>query len=316
MKQHFWNYVAAFYRKLNRMRSGENINITNWQVLGERENYNHPHLNYNSSFDKLIAHCYWCGDVGEKQLFSIKSFVYTQNMENFEVWLWLDEKSYIKALKNMELSKLSQRGGIKIKKWSIEQEIQGTPYSKVSWYFKGDRPLPCVGDDFRVVALYKYGGMYFDLDVMFCRDMTALFMREEFIYAWEQQPFANSAILFIRKGSHIAEQIARTVVRKKSSQPWSVFNYNNRNLKNLMVYPCYMFDPLWNGYIEGMPIKEFAEFFRPFDSDFQKSLDINSIKDFFPGIYAYHWHNCWKAEEYEDSYFGLFRKEVNQALES
>ena len=42
--------------------------------------------------------------------------------------------------------------------------------------------------------------------------------------------------------------------------------------------------------------------------------EINSYKDFFPGIFTYHWHNMWKKEIHEDSYFGLFNKEFDSLL--
>ena len=38
------------------------------------------------------------------------------------------------------------------------------------------------------------------------------------------------------------------------------------------------------------------------------------MRDFFPGSFAYHWHNGWKEPEHEASYFGLFNREFDQRL--
>lgn len=81
-----------------------------------------------------------------------------------------------------------------------------------------------------------------------------------------------------------------------------------------MVYPCCMFDPLWTGYKEGMPLRNFADFFKEFDTDFCKDERINSYKDFFAGIYAYHWHNQWSTKINKKSYFGIFNEEFDKLL--
>lgn len=81
-------------------------------------------------------------------------------------------------------------------------------------------------------------------------------------------------------------------------------------------YPCTFFDPLWGGYCDGMPFKEFADFFKEFGEGYDKDPNINSYRNFFPGAFAYHWHNKWDAEEVENSYFGLFNHEFNNILSS
>lgn len=309
---------GGYYQLKNAMRTGENTNIINWQMHGERMDYNLPKCDCQSTFTPVIAHTYWQGEVGEKQLFSIKSFLCTQQMENFEIWLWLEENSYEANLQNSALQRLVMMSNHKLvlKKWNVFLEIQSTPAENGKSYFRwSGKPLPFIADDFRIIALYKYGGLYFDLDVMFCRDLSPLLMRGEFVYAWEKQPFANNDLLFLHKRSALAECIIKKMIKEKSSQPWVVFHYDDLNLRFLTVYPCYMFDPLWNGYVDGMPIQDFDDFFREFSVVFKKDEKVNSFKDFFTGIYAYHWHNRWKSLTREDSYFGLFNKEFDMMME-
>lgn len=265
----------------------------------------------------LIAHTFWHGEIGAKQLFSLKSFICTQQIDCFEIWLWMDgDEFFNKALQNEELNRLNQLigGKIKLKNWKLKEEIVNTPFMSIKWYFRWDRILVALADDFRIIALYKYGGLYFDLDVMFVKDFHPLLMRDEFVYAWENQPFANNALIYLRQGSCLSNQIAKEMIKCKSSQPWRIFKYSNKSLSALMVYPCAMFDPLWLGHEEWMPIKEFADFFREFSDDFVKNDNIQSFRDFFPSIYAYHWHNQWKHEEFEHSYFGLFNHEFDCLL--
>lgn len=300
------------------MRLGDDKNIKNWRTVSPDATY----FNYNPkslpTLTPLLAHTFWHGELDEKQLFSIKSFICTQDMNKFEVLIWMDgDEWYKKALDNKELQQLIKlsKGKIKLKKWNFLEEIKGTPFQRIKWYFNWNKLLPAVADDFRIIALYKYGGLYFDLDIMFVKDFTPLLLRDEFVYAWEHQPFANSALLYLRQGSYLSQQLAKIMIRKKSSQPWALFQYKIKSLAPLMVYPCSMFDPLWTGYEEGMPLKEFEDFFQELNDNFIQNERIESYKDFFPGIYAYHWHNCWKVKVHQNSYFRMFDEEFNRMLE-
>lgn len=321
MKHRLWNFIGLFYsRIMNRMKCGDgDSSITNWNTIEPINCYNGYSTTEQPILSPLLAHTFWHGEISDKQLFSIKSFLCTQDMNLFELIIWLDgEEWYQKAVINPNLQELIRLSNNKIhlKEWNIKQEIKDTPFEKISWYFNWDRLLPAVADDFRITCLYKYGGLYFDLDIMFVKDFSPLLMREEFVYAWEKQPFANSALLFLRKDSYLTKQLAKIMIRKKSSQPWALFQYKIKSLSPLMVYPCCMFDPLWTGYQEGMPIREFEDFFREFSPVFRKSEQINSYKDFFPGIYAYHWHNAWKVDTYKKSYYGMFNDEFDRLLKT
>ena len=315
--QKIWNLIGKiFYLGVNRIKLGDNRSIHNWITIGDRQSYRQANIQALDGLRTLYAHTFWHGELNIRQMLSIKSFLCTQPKELFKLWIWLDgEEYYEKALKNEDLVELihSQKGRVQLKKWDLQKEIAGTPFEKISWYFRWERPLTAVADDFRIIALYKYGGLYFDLDVMFLKDFSALIMRDEFVYAWENQPFANNAIIFLRKDSYLCQQIVRQMIRRKSSQPWIVFRYKLKDLSPLMVYPCAFFDPLWTGYETGMPLKTFDDFFRQFSDEFPQT--VNSYRDFFPGAYAYHWHNRWNHPVFKDSYFGIFYKEFAEELQ-
>jgi hypothetical protein len=316
MNEHIKNIIKKFYNPRKDIKS----TYKNWNVLDCEELYlssvsNEQRLQYASMMEeKTIFHTYWKGTFSAKQAFSIKSLLCTQNLDNVEVWLWIDgdiddANPYLTELK----------GRIKIKQWCIDKEIIGTPFESIRSYFHtanssmSQKDLASQGDNFRILSLYKYGGVYFDLDVMFLKDFEPLLRGDEFVYAWEFQTYANSAILYLRKNSELAEYLVNKMIQKKSANPWILFNYTDKKLMRLRNYPCTFFDPLWTGYTEDMPYKEFSDFFRRFGNAFPQK-PIHTHKEFFQGAFAYHWHNQWKVEEYEDSFYGVFNHEFNQIL--
>lgn len=175
-----------------------------------------------------------------------------------------------------------------------------------------DHNLAARADAFRILMMHKYGGLYFDMDILFLRDLQTLFWGQEFVYAWEKQPYANSALMYFRKGSYITEHIVQKAVKRQSCLPWVLFRYGDKIMRYLRVYPCSFFDPLWMGYAEGMPLTRFEDLFC--DMDKVICQHVNSFKDFFPGSYTFHWHNLWNREIHENSYISLFEREYDQII--
>ncbi len=275
--------------------------------------------------EKTAFHSYWYGKVGRKQAFSIKSFLVTQNLERCEVILWLDISNGFDGYgRNPYLMPLLPF--ITVKAFDPKPEIKGTPWENsinlidhkkegADGRMEDGVDLAKRADAFRFIVLYNYGGVYFDLDVLFLRDFTDLLV-SEFCYAWEDQPFANSALLYLKRKSAIATYILQKSIRKRTVLPWVIFYYSDNKLKDLLVYPCAFFDPLWQGgdKLEKVPFKNLEAFFEPFGDKFTNQYAIKSHKDFFAGCYAYHWHNQWKKPEPENSFFGLLEAEFNKAL--
>jgi hypothetical protein len=57
-----------------------------------------------------------------------------------------------------------------------------------------------------------------------------------------------------------------------------------------------------------------GDFFRKFDFRFRRNPAVLSYRNFFPGAFAYQWHNYWNAREHIDSYFGIFNQEFDNIL--
>lgn len=321
MIQLFEKYRLRYYWKKNRMRLGYLFpSINNWHLAKEERFYKEKApFAYDEAYDfaerpvttAVNAFSFWHGPLLDKCIFSIKSFLATQHYSYTLTLCFDNEEDLQAAASNEEMKRLMAKfPQLKLYLWDFDKEIAGTPFEKIRWLIKAKKQLPFVADDFRLIALYKWGGFYFDLDVLFLKDLSR-FLHQDFCYCWENQPFANNAILFMNKDSEVMKAIARKAVRRKTTQPWIIFEYADKALKDLTVYPAYVFDPMWFATKEA-PMKDFPDFFKPFDEGLKPCCQ--SYKDFFPNAYAYHWHNCWKAPYVENSYYGMFNEEFNTLL--
>ena len=247
---------------------------------------------------KVIFHAYWYGKVSRLQVASINSLFATQESYDYVLWLWLDEDTFDQNGEDNEWMKsIYNNPCIVIKRYNPKKYVmKDSVLSKSMYLFDNSKKLAMRADGLRIWALHQYGGFYFDLDVMFLRDMGKLILGPEFVYAWEKQVYANSAIIYLRKGSYLNEYIARKVNRVHSTQPWDVFKYDDPGMKPLRLYSTSLFDPIWNDDSEEYYIHNFDEFFKKRLSDF-------NCEKVFPYSYAYHWHNNWSVEIEEGSLF-------------
>ena len=267
-------------------------------------------------------HLYWRGGFGLKQSFAVKSFLATQDLASAELWLWLDaERGYEGHAENPLLR--PPLPFLRVGRFDPEVEAHDTPLAKrLELYRMVDSRKR--SDFFRLVALYKYGGTYVDMDTMFLRDMRVLlddpYVPDEFCYRWSaDQPHGNSAVLRLRQGSDTARALMAASAERGSCDPRDVLRFAENRRLDLTVLPCVFFDPLWphddgkDRYVAA-PFDRFEDFFRQFDDQFRPKPSVRSYRDFFPGAFAYHWHNLWGAPEHEDSYFGLFNRELDGIL--
>lgn len=119
---------------------------------------------------------------------------------------------------------------------------------------------------------------------MFLNDFGAL-RNVPFCYAWESQPFANSALLNFKRKSDFASYTLQKSIQKQTVLPWVILHYADDALKELCVLPCAFFDPVWQGVsAEKSPISNFEQFFQPFDTAFVNKYGIDSYKAFFPVV--------------------------------
>jgi hypothetical protein len=269
-------------------------------------------------------HLYWRGAFGRKQAFALKSLLATQEVARDDLWLWLDALAgYEGHERNPFLRPLLPL--LRVMPFAAEVEVRGTPIE--------DRPelyrnvdAAALSNCFRFVTLHRHGGVYADMDTMFLRDLDALFQQssvtDEFCYRWSAHlPYANTAILALRAGSEVAHALLHRCAEIRSCRPATVLRFDDTRQLPLLVLPCAAFDPLWPHHdgqdrYAGAPYRRFADFFRRFGWRVRRAPTIRSHRDFFPGAFTYHWHNCWDAPEHADSYFGLFETEFDDLLQA
>lgn len=261
---------------------------------------------YEKMNSKILFHTYWCGLFGRKQCFSIKSLLATQNKYNYEVWLWLDEKARELNKDNPWIEQIQDR--IKICYYNPAIDITESSFRKIIFLFDNCSNLAFRADGFRMWVLHKYGGVWFDLDIMFLKDLQPLFLGDEFIYAWENCCYGNNALIYLKKNSYLNRYLFKKVSRRITTQPWSLFDYKDSKLYGLKVYSASLFDPLWVNQKGNYEVDSFSDFFKR-----ASNKDINVWK-LFPWSYAYHWHNLWEFEIEENSYFELFESEFDSIL--
>jgi hypothetical protein len=251
---------------------------------------------YNKNF---IYHCYWNGELNEKHLYSIKSCyffnIYKNYYNNIKIILWVE-----KTIKNkfyFEILKFAE-----IQEFNLQNEINNTFLFEKSFYYNYN--LSFYSNTVRYLLLYKYGGIWFDLDIFFLRNFEPLieiFGSFICVYQCEKQNYPNNSIFisltpFDIKMKEIIEYIIET------KRGWS-FHENllqyNVNLP-FHVLPSSWFDPNQNNIL--------------YDNFFKKTEKQINFNTFFKGSFCYNWHNQWDIKIEKNSYFDKLKIEIDNNM--
>jgi hypothetical protein len=272
------------------------------------------------SLERIPVHFYWAGPFGAKQALSIKSFLATHNPALSECWLWLDTQVAVQtASANPHLAPLLPL--IHLRCFCLDEEILGTPFQGCDWVRGALRPA-YVSDIARLAILHNHGGIYADIDTLFLRDIDGLracIDDVECAYRWSYVPRAANAWLRLRARGPVVVDLMLAANAARSAHANPMLSFDRRLPGDFIVLPAAAFSPLWlhvdgKEHLRNAPLHRFSDFFRRFGWFFRHDPAIRSSSDFFPGAYAYHWHNLWNAAEHADSYAGLFDAEFNDRL--
>lgn len=140
--------------------------------------------------------------------------------------------------------------------------------------YKGD--LAYASDIIRFVVLYIYGGVWFDMDILFLRNFDSIKMKR-FVSQWGTDPCGNAAILKLERGHDLIQKLKNY---PKPFYPTTSFRFENDI--DLTIIPSTFFDIHWQTPTDLISFKTWDEFFQ------QEELNLPSE------IYAYHWHNRWE----------------------
>ena len=243
----------------------------------------------------IIFHVYWYGNISRKQLLCIKSYLKTQNLEKTKLWVWLDYKTFTD--KNVDI--IPKHKNIEIKKYIPNNEAKNTPLEKYQ-HLNQQAFLKFRSDIARILFLYNYGGLYYDLDMILLKDLMPL-LGVEFCYTWSYLKKGNNGILRLFKKSdssiHLINKYYK--LRNKPFVVW--FNqFIFTNDVNIICFPSVMFDPVW--ILHDKKKKSKYSKLNNLDNFFKKT-DENINNFFYNQIFAYHWHSRNNYNIEKNSYF-------------
>ena len=170
--------------------------------------------------------------------------------------------------------------------YDARREAEGTPLA-------GHNVLDATAHDwrsdvFRLIILYKYGGIYFDLDTIWLRPLPLLFGEigdVEFCYCWGIEPYGNNAVVRLNAGGPNATALITEAARTGLPIPQHRLRIDNG--LDLLCLPPGVFDPYW--YLD-----------QPFDvSETFNCTDpqrIAEIRGKMAGSFCHHWHGRWDEE--------------------
>jgi hypothetical protein len=144
------------------------------------------------------------------------------------------------------------------------------------------------GDLFRLLTLYKYGGVYGDCDLVFLRDLAPL-LEQEFMYQWGTElDKINGAVMRMFKESKLATELLEMLPKMPAgfdSTDWGCNLYNEvrKTNKDWTVFPCAFFNTEWQLFIN------MGESAHPFKNGNDSHLN-------FEGAFTWHWHNKWDCD--------------------
>ena len=260
--------------------------------------------------DEVIFHCFWNGVLNEKHYISILScYIFNvKNHPNRKIYLWTDEQ----INQNEWFERIAEICEIKL--FNYEEEIKETFFE----IYKPKFSSPAYSyrtDLIRYILLYKYAGVWFDLDIIFLRDCSPLFRNfseEICVYNWAEQPHPNGAYFqnLVPNNQKFKNFVENLIVRGRG------FGFQESFLTfetqvDLLVLPAAWFDPCFcldfDGSFDRLPNggPDLKCFFK------KTSKDV-TIDNFSQGSFCYHWHNQW-YDTYENGSF--FEKLKNNLFE-
>jgi hypothetical protein len=271
-------------------------------------------LNYYGE-QHLLFHVFWNGKLSRRQLLCIKSFLYSQNLSNSSLYIWLDsDYDYNRKV-------IPKHPNISIKIYNPEIESQHTPFEGQE-FINFKKNMKFRSDLARMIILYNYGGIYFDLDLILFKDLRCI-SDLDFCYQWGGVDGGNNALLGLKKGSKTTIQIMKKYIKFLSEGCNHTSEKYNSNYQfklgfthellsseiDLFCFPSAFFDPIWildfkNKKSKYDNLNRFDDFFKTTD----KKVTINKM---FQGLLlGYHWHSRNDIQIEKNSYYQQIEYEI------
>tara|TARA_Y100000592_G_scaffold99967_1_gene177997 strand:- start:4482 stop:5381 length:900 start_codon:yes stop_codon:yes gene_type:complete len=244
----------------------------------------------------VIFHFFWNGELSEKHLMAIKSCYYFNvfNHVNKKIILWLENNQENQW--NYRIGKYAE-----VRQFIYEKEVVscvGEKYAEKSLGIEEDEEETTAYDLreranlIRLALLYKYGGVWLDADVYCTRNFSPLFANygdRLCMYQAGKNRFGvktnypNNAVI-ISLTPYSKEMIDSLEYLRRAGGFSSMRNTTYESELSWKILPCSWFDPTWVANHKRIRMK--GGFFNPRWRDF-------NFGNFFPGCFAFHWHNQW-----------------------
>jgi hypothetical protein len=273
------------------------------------------HLHYRQRFEwpmktepgaRLRYHLIWDGRLTRHHELCLKSLLVSQGPP-LDVSFWLP--GAVAPESAVFLGHLRGVSAVTVRPCVPEEEARGTPFEGRLELLRPAAPRrpSDASDALRLLLLFKYGGVYADLDTVFLRDLRPL-SAVEFCYQWSNTRDANNAFLHFHAGSEVLRELIERSLRLGSAYPRQLFRLDEiiDVCGDLWLLPVFIFDPAWVANDRKIPDNPYLNSFPEF---FASSAPVR-LEDFFPGSYAYHWHNQWSTPIREDTIAGQLYRQV------
>jgi len=252
----------------------------------------------------------------EKELECIKSYLATQNLDKTKLIIWSDynilDNELIKPYKDL----------LEFKVYDAREEAKDTPLEKEYGKLNAaDNKHYLQSDLFRLMILYKYGGVWADMDIVFLRDFKAI-LDQEYMYQWgsETQYASQGAcatVLAMKKQSEFATvmlDVLKTMPTIEETTIWGKDTFAKlwQVWPHFTIFPSTFFNTEWLISKVNEPLSRETE-----NNWFYNTTDV--AKDcLFLDAFSWHWHNTSNKDKRieKGSKFDLLRKKTNQLLES
>jgi len=244
-----------------------------------------------------------------KELMVLKSYLATQNLDKTKLIIWSDydisDHPELQAYKNLEC--------LDFRIYDPYEEAKGTPVEGVGQLAAHDKKYYLKSDFLRILAGYKYGGVWIDMDIVFLRDFKPI-LDQEYMYQWGSEiDFASegacATVLSLFRESEFAKELLSEVIKMPvipDSTIWGkdMFAQLWRRYPKFTIFPVTFFNTEWN-------IR---------DSSLQNYWFEHPMQDpenLFLEAFAWHWHNSSNKnkEVVEGSKFDLLEKFIDQKLQ-
>lgn len=230
-----------------------------------------------------------------KELLAIKSYLATQNLEKTKLIVWSDydisNQENIQPYKDL----------VDFRVYDPKELAKGTPLENVASHLStgGDHNHWMSSGVMRFLVLYKFGGIYFDMDMVLLRDFKPI-LGQDFAYQWgSSTDFAKerrweedchgpcAAMLGAVKGSQFIEDCMERLIQTPATggtcydEDMLGYVYAKRPFT---VFPSTFFNTEW---LVGKTDKDESRRLDACMFDFP----ISERADLFEGVFAWHWHN-------------------------